>query len=360
MFQRSHQEGRNAVTHALLRSQLTAADGTDLGTALELIDNLDRVAGQYAGRGGDQQFRLYVLLEPGVADILQKSQQFFLDHENTIYHVGYPHSYRQIGKEPNIQFSLSEDGTRADIDVDYRSSRSPQALFNGHLSSANSDVRVGQNAKLHDGRWGGFLAWWEDVFGRLGDATEQPRDLLGMDRPDAPPTPLPPDRGPGVTPDRIEDAVQEFLTDWIVRRKYDEALALVSSQAYACLTLDDTAREQALAADRAKAELRQLMVYASDHLGKRSSLTDAMDAVEPSNPARTILEHAYRREFMLTPLTAADAEQYLCGQTSSPGAGTEYFGALFQFRREGAGPLGLLWTREGGQWRLVSYRLISR
>ena len=46
-----------------------------------------------------------------------------------------------------MQFSLSEDGMRADVDVDYRSSKSPQALFNGHLTAANSDVRAGDNPR---------------------------------------------------------------------------------------------------------------------------------------------------------------------------------------------------------------------
>jgi hypothetical protein len=354
----SQQTTFDAVTHALMKSKLTAADGSDLGSALDLIDTIDRVAGQYAGGGSDQQFRIYVQLKDGTREVLEKSQQFFRDHENTVYHVGYPHSYRQTGKEPNIQFSLSADGKRADIDVDYRSSRAPRAMFNGHLTAANSDVRVGRNPRLHDGRWSGFVAWWQDVFGRVGDAPEQPRDLLGMDRPDAPPTPLPPDRPAGQTLERVEDAAQEFLTDWIVRRKYDEALELVSSQSYACLNLDDDAREEALGADRARTELRQLMEYATEELGTRQNLTDAIEAVQPANPSRTTVDQAFRREFTLTPASAADAQQYQCGQTTAPPASTEHYEVLFQFREEGAGPMGLLWTREGGSWRLVSYRLV--
>jgi hypothetical protein len=38
-----------------------------------------------------------------------------------------------------------------------------------------------------------------------------------------PATPLPPDRPSGAAPERIEDAAQEFLTDWLVRRQYDQA-----------------------------------------------------------------------------------------------------------------------------------------
>ena len=56
-------------------------------------------------------------------------------------------------------------GCARDIDVDYRSSRSPQGLFNGHITSANSDVRVGDNAKRHNGRWQGLIPWWQQVLG---------------------------------------------------------------------------------------------------------------------------------------------------------------------------------------------------
>ena len=86
---------------------------------------MNRIAGQYDGMGGDQQFRIYVALKPGTRELLEKSREFFIDHENTVYHIGFPHSYRQIG-EPNMQMSLSADGMRADIDVDYRSSKTPR------------------------------------------------------------------------------------------------------------------------------------------------------------------------------------------------------------------------------------------
>jgi hypothetical protein len=50
---------------------------------------------------------------------------------------------------PAIQISCAADGKRTDIDVDYRSSKFPVAILNGHLSSANSDVRAGNNHARH-------------------------------------------------------------------------------------------------------------------------------------------------------------------------------------------------------------------
>ena len=176
-----------------MNSKLTDEQGNTLGVALDLVERLERVAGQYYGRGGDQQFRLYVNLNPGARETLEKSQEFHLGHLNTVYHVGYPSSFRQTGKEPTIQFSISEDNTKADIDVDYRSSKSPQALFNGHLTSANSDVRQGDNHQRHTLRWSGLSAWWSELFGELPKADKGARDLYSTERPE-PPTPTPPDR----------------------------------------------------------------------------------------------------------------------------------------------------------------------
>ena len=156
----------DAVTHALMSSALTDEEGNSLGHAIDLVEGVE-IAGQYYGRSGDQQFRLYVFLKNGARETLEKSQEFSLGHLNTVYHVGYPYSFRQGGKMPSIQFSISEDHEKADIDVDYRSSKMPAAMFNGHLTSANSDVRAGDNHERHNGRWGGFVAWWRGVFGSL-------------------------------------------------------------------------------------------------------------------------------------------------------------------------------------------------
>jgi hypothetical protein len=354
----SEQSTFYGITHALDNTSMTDAGGAPLGSVLDRVESIERIAGQYAGRGGDQQFRLYVNLKPDTREILEKSQQFFRDHENTVYHVGYPHSYRQAGKEPNLQMSLAEDGMKADIDVDYRSSRSPQGLFNGHLTSANSDIRVGENTDLHRGRWGGFIAFWQETFGRLGDEAAG-RDLLDFDRPDARVTPLPPDRPSGAQPERIEDAAQEFLTDWLVRRQYQQALDFLSPRAYACLIVSTDARRVPLDANGARRELLTLMEHATRKLGDRANLTTAMVAFTPRDPKRVIIDHPFKQEFLLTPLTEAEARPYLCDTKAAPSTGAEYVAAVFQFRISGGGVLGLLWTREGGQWKLVSYQPLA-
>jgi hypothetical protein len=255
--------------------------------------------------------------------------------------------------------SLAADGLSADVDVDYRSSRSPQGLFNGHLTSANSDIRVGENTDLHRGRWGGLIAWWQDTFGRLAASRPESLDVIDVNRPEAPAVPLPHDRPPGANPPRVEEAAQEFLTDWLVRRQYEQALEFLSPRAYACLNVSDDRRSTPLDAEGARRELRELMEYAVAKLGDRTNLTAAMTAFVPRDPKRVVVDHPFKRDFLLTPLSEAEARPYFCDKTSVASTGAEYFGVVFQFRGPGGGVLGLLWTREAEHWKLVSYQPLA-
>jgi hypothetical protein len=123
----------DAVTHALLNAPMTDAHGKSLGHAIDLVANIDDVMGEEPGMGGDRQFRLYVYLQPNAFAALNNSVGFKRDRDNTMYHKGFPICFRLRNGAPSIQFSISRDLRMADIDVDYRSSKLPQALFNGHL-----------------------------------------------------------------------------------------------------------------------------------------------------------------------------------------------------------------------------------
>jgi hypothetical protein len=361
----------DAVTHALMNSELTDENGEDLGTAFDLIEGLERIAGQYSGRGGDQQFRLYVNLRPDGEDILERSTQFLFGHENTVYHVGYPRSYRQEGDVPNMQFSVSEDGRRGDIDVDYRSSKSPQALFNGHLTSANSDVRAGDNYDKHNGRWAGLVNWWQDFFGGIGVGKAAGRDLLAHTN-DELPTPLPPDRPFGAAPEELYEASQEFLTDWLVRGKVDEAMWFFSRRVIACINIDEGSQTELLDVDSAVVAMREIMTQALEELPDRDNLTEALDEVAPQNEdqADRIVSHPFERDFTILQVRNQVAADYMCstrrtGEPPSMPGGPDalgtYYGVIFRFkaRDDLGGAIGLLWDRQEGTWQIVSYDIIQ-
>ncbi len=111
--------------------------------------------------------------------MMERSREFKRAMDNSVYHKGYPFNYRERRGTPSIQVSVALDGRQADVDVDYRSSMFPVMLFNGHLSSSNSDVRAGNNVDRHDGQWSGLQDWWRSFFGV--DLTSAP-DGVGRDR----------------------------------------------------------------------------------------------------------------------------------------------------------------------------------
>ena len=63
------------------------------------------------------------------------------------------------------QVSSRKDGKQADIDVDYRSSKFPAALVNGHPRASNPDIRAGDNDDRHNQHWTGMNSWWRSVLG---------------------------------------------------------------------------------------------------------------------------------------------------------------------------------------------------
>ena len=88
----------------------------------------------------------------------------------------------------------------------------------------------------------------------------------------------------------------------------------------------------------------------------RPDLTSAIAAIAPRNPHRPITDHPFKREFLLGPVPDSEARQYLCSQSTTPLPGAEYYGVIFKFRIDGGGVLGLLWARDNGKWKIVSYQ----
>ena len=358
----------DAVTHALMNTQLTNEDGNSLGGALELLDGVERIAGQYYGRQGDEQFRVYVRLRPDAREIVEKSQQFYRSHDNTVYHVGYPINFRQFGKEPTLQISMAEDGLRADIDVDYRSSKMPSAMWNGHLTSANSDVRAGNNHDRHNNRWSGLIAWWKKLFGEFTEAeAPDPDELMARVPPPKIVNPLPPNRPPGTPIREVADAAQEFLADWLVYRNFDEAMEFISDETLPCLALDP-ARSVKKAT---RSAMREVLETSAARAGRHASLSTIIESSNSWGPNIRPVEHRFSSDFALVEASDSIAESFLCtnrtgkfqrtGTTTEPKFGA-YYATLLRFRiptaREGV--LALLWKKENGQWRMVSYDLLTQ
>jgi len=345
----------SAVTHALLRTPLTDESGAVLGSsAMVLVDRIDRVLGKIDGAGGDKQFRIYIQLRPDALEILEKSQEFERGADNTVYHKGFPICFRSQGT-PSIQFSMTRDGKRADIDVDYRSSKFPAALINGHLTASNSDIRSGNNDERHKDRWAGVSSWWRSLLGLpLGGAPPEGKENPVFQDP-------PKIKASG----KPAEAIQDFLQVWLVDRKPQEIIGYFSETAFSCMEL-----EQGRPLDRGVARfsmfmgLRQL----NETIGSVADLSQAVTAAPMKKPELREIDQPYKNVFALYDVREDLAERFSCANRLDPSqisakaakstAFGKYVGAIFYLRSpnglKGA-TVATLWAKPDKYWKLVSY-----
>ena len=343
----------DAVTHALVTTPLTDASGQKFGDGLAIIERVDTVKGEISGASSDRQFRLYVRLTPNAREMLERSREFKRAIDNTVYHKGYPINYREQNGTPSIQVSIALDGRLADIDVDYRSSSFPGSLFNGHLSAANSDVRAGDNAERHAGRWSGFQNWWRGFFGASLDRTPDVKDT-------PPAFALP--KAPRAGKKSIEKMVPDFLQAWLVEGNVVAAMGYVSERSYACLaqdTLDPSAFDRGLAPLQILVNLKA----AHDALARHDSLDGLTIGAPLPIPGLRAVSQPRQSQFMLYDIPDDLAARFDCASRLTPGAPTKQpraYGQHFAatFRVAGARSdtsVALLWAKEDGYWKIVSW-----
>ncbi len=347
----------DAVTHALLNAKMTDVQGKSLGRAIDLVDAVDEVMGEQSGVGGDLQFRLYVYLKPNAVDVLGRSQEFFRDRDNSVYHKGFPTCYRLKKGPPSIQISISRGHKMADIDVDYRSSGFPKALVNGHLSSSNSDVRAGNNLDRHDGRWTGLNGWWRNVFGQLGSGGKPPKENATERMGKIPSNPaIKADQG-------VDKSAHDFLQSWVVAKQPNKSVAYFSRRSYPCLEV--AVEKSGHPVPQGMVRLRTLIAMQkfSDSLGTVNSVGDEFEPAEQWSPALKAAKNAYASEFRLVSVPADMVPDEECvatpGDESGKGSKEKYFATAFR-GKQGASRnkvMSLLWAQEGGYWKIVAIRL---
>jgi hypothetical protein len=342
----------DAVTHALMTTALTREDGTPIGDALSLVERIEALRGEVAGAAGDRQFRIYVRLTPEGQAQLAASREFKRGVDNTVFHKGYPTNYRAQGGTPSIQVSIAPDGRRADVDVDYRASSFPAALFNGHLTSSNSDVRAGNNADRHSARWAGLENWWRSFFGiRL---TRGPADT-----PASSPFAMP--KSPRAGKKTIDVMVNDFLTAWLIEGDAMAAMSYVSDRSYACLSRDaDDPSNFDLGL--APYQLLGNMKAAHETLGPQASLDGLVVGVRPPMAGLKIVTHPNHARVVITSVPDDVAASFDCESQLTPGdprktprAYGNYFGTTFFIKGSRDQRLSLLWARENGYWKIVSW-----
>jgi hypothetical protein len=346
----------DAVTHALLKAQLTDAKGKNLGRAIDLVDAVDEVMGEGSGVSGDRQFRIYVYLKPNAVGVLSTSQEFFRDRDNTVYHKGFPFCYRLKNGPPSIQFSISRDNKMADVDVDYRSSGFPKGLVNGHLSASNSDVRAGNNLDKHDERWTGLDGWWREAFGILGGGKptkEGATESLGH-------IPL----NPAVKENQgIDKSAHDFLKTWVVDKQPNLSAAYFSRRSYPCLEVIQQKNRKPMASGMVRLGAVMAMSKFTTTTGAVAAVGDVFEPAGRWLPELKNSKNEYASEFRLVsvpPDVGADEECVAVPDDESGKPPKEkYYGTAFREKQGGSGnkAMSLLWAEERGYWKIIAIRL---
>jgi hypothetical protein len=347
----------DAVTHALSKTKLTDAQGKSLGRAIDLIDSVDEVMGEESGVGGDRQFRIYVYLKPDVVDTLVKSQEFVRDHDNTVYHKGFPISYRLKNGPPSIQFSISRDNKMADVDVDYRSSGFPKGLVNGHLTAANSDVRAGNNLDKHDERWAGLNGWWREVFGLLGSGGKPPKEKVTERLGHIP-------LNPGVKADKgIDESAHDFLKAWVVDKRPNLSVAYFSRRSYPCLETMAQENRKPMAPGMVTLRVEMAMNKFTTTTATVNSVGDVFEPADQWLKELKEAKNAYGSEFRLVSVPSDIGADEECVPVPDDESGKrpqeKYYGTAFKEKQGGSGnkTMSLLWAQEGGYWKIIAVRI---
>jgi hypothetical protein len=342
-----------AVTLALEATRLTAPDGRRRGTALELLEALDHVAGRTPGARADEQFRLYVRLRRDALARLESAREFQRTMDNTAYHPGYPMSFRSVGA-PTIQISVSRDGRRASIDVEYRQASFPSSLLSPEPASG-LDVTAGGNFERYSRRWAGLEDWWTTFFGlpvRKRDAGETP----GRAASSPPPPPRP----------TAEESALDFLRIWLIDQQPSRAMAYFSPRSFSCAVSSDSPPGE----DRGMAvfRLQRVLQEVNASLGPVADLDKAVEPVTVEEPrARQIrATSAVLALYEVRDDAAADFEcDYRFGlverRKQPEGRYGEYYGIALRLTGPGVKgkPIYTLWAKEDAGWRIVSFEVES-
>ncbi len=353
-----------AVTNALTRSKLTRSNGRTIAYAIDLVSSIEMIAGQEDGKGGDEQFRIYVKLVPGAAEKLMSSREFSRGKDNTVFHHGFPVNIRQKGKPPTIQFSLTAAKDRGDIDVDYRSSGFPAALFNGHLTAGNSDVRVGRNYPTHTSRWFGLLDWWDRNIENLLSGFSQSSKVSDVSHVAVSGHPTLPDAS------TVASAADEFLTAWLVKHDTTRAASFVSQRLSACLDVADRGAERVFR-ERRRVLFLTMLSTATKNVGKVDSIDQAISALRPLYKEIVPLDHQTRNAYTLAHAPSSYYRHFVCDGTTENWIHAsddsrdrlygEYYVSMFRFlTKDGqGGGLKLFWANENGAWKIITFDVVN-
>lgn len=168
-------------------------------------------------------------------------------------------------------------------------------------------------------------------------------------------------------------AARNFYQDWFVRRNSQAAFQYLSPRCYPCVNLY---RSEETPEANSPAEEGQLirtgMEKIADAAGPAKKLTDAIVAPEPSHPDLKLVGQPDHEAFVIASVPDYMAAAANCANRK-PGEDPDfapprlgprygnYYATGFKLAKqvEDSGVLWTVWDKEGGQWKIVSYALLT-
>ena len=201
----------------------------------------------------------------------------------------------------------------------------------------------------------------------------EPEDAKPGEVPDTRPTPA-----PAVAEEHMKGdaaflgATNEFLKSWLVTKKYDVATSYFSPRSDACVDLYlQAGQQQPKTPEQYAVYLRDALTTIDKEVGDSRNLPDVVEPVDPDHPGLKLVSHSGEDAYTVVAVPDYLAETLMCPKESrqhpyqpaespTPTYG-QYYATLFAVRTPGehAASLAFLWSKEGGQWKIISYEMIA-
>jgi hypothetical protein len=164
----------------------------------------------------------------------------------------------------------------------------------------------------------------------------------------------------------------DFLQTWLVNDDYDKASSYLSQKCDACVDMFLSEGEKPPSGrDQYPAYIRQTLNKVAQKVGKVEHLNEVLEPVKPENEDLRTVEYAGEQAYTLVAVPDELASSFECEKRSKkhPYAGDDaakkvygnYYATMFTFRTPGehSAALTLLWGKDGGQWKILSYELVT-